>query len=68
MQCISEHSATAEPKENEGDMVAVSDLADDLRDAVIEYQVRTDAEKPAPDNSLMPLIVLGAEGNLRAKL
>ena len=45
MQCISEHSATAEPKENEGDMVAVSDLADDLRDAIVEYQVSTKTRK-----------------------
>jgi hypothetical protein len=45
----------------------VSNLADDLRDAIIEYQVRTDTEKLAPDNSFMPFIVLGAEGNLRAK-
>jgi hypothetical protein len=53
------------PEENEGDMIAVSGLADDLRDAIVEYQVCTDTEKWMSDGSLMLFIVLAAVGNPR---
>ena len=49
-------------------MIIVSDLADDLRDIVVEYQVGTDTEKRVLDSSLTPLIVLAADGNLQARL
>ena len=43
MQILSEHSGTAEHAE-EGDRIAVCDLADDLRDVIVEYQVSTNIE------------------------
>ena len=49
-------------------MIAVSDLADDLRDAILEYQVCTDTEKRALGSSLTPLIVIAADSNLQAGL
>jgi hypothetical protein len=49
-------------------MIAVSDLADNLRDAILEYQVCTDTEKQTPDSSLTPFPVLAADGNLQARL
>ena len=51
MQILSD--ATAEHTEGEGDMIAVCDLADDLRDAIIEYQVSTSVEKEAPRAGLL---------------
>jgi hypothetical protein len=47
---------------------AVSDLAEDLRDVVLDYQVSTGTIKPAPDGSLMRPTVLAAEGDLQPKL
>jgi hypothetical protein len=44
-------------------MIAVSDLADNV---IVEHQVSV--EKWMPDSSLIPLIALGEEGSLRAKL
>ncbi|KAF9645787.1 hypothetical protein BDM02DRAFT_3189409 [Thelephora ganbajun] len=35
---LSEHSGTTEHVEKEGDVTVVCDLADDLRDAIVEYQ------------------------------
>jgi hypothetical protein len=49
-------------------MTAVSDLADSLRDAIVEYQVCTDTEKRTPGSFLTPFTVLTADGNLQAKL
>jgi len=49
-------------------MIAVCDLADDLRDVIVEYQVSTDIEKRTLGGSLMRLIVITAEGDLRAEL
>ena len=49
-------------------MIAACDLADDLRDAIVEYQVSTDVGKRAPGSSLIQLAVLTAGGNLRADL
>ena len=66
MHYISERPTTSE--ENEGDMIAASDLADNLRDAIVEYQVCTDIEKRTSDSSLMLLTVLAADGNLQANL
>ena len=40
MQLLSERPATTEDVEKEADMAAVCDLADDLRDVIVEYQVR----------------------------
>ena len=39
LQSLSEHAGTTEQSEKEGDMTTVCDLADDLRDAIVEYQV-----------------------------
>ena len=49
-------------------MIAASDLANSLRDAILEYQVCTDTQKGMPDSSLTPLTVLAADSNLQAKL
>jgi len=49
-------------------VVAVSNLADDFRDAILDYQVSTDVEKRTPDSLLTRLVVLAAEGNLQPKL
>jgi hypothetical protein len=49
-------------------MTAASDLADNLRDAIVEYQVCTDAENWTPGSLLTPFTVLAADGNLQAKL
>ena len=69
MRLLSEPPATAEGVEKEGDVTATCDLADDLRDAIVEYQVRKNIGKRAHNNSLMVRsIVRTAEGNLRAEL
>ena len=39
LQLLSERSGTAGNAEKEGDMTAACDLADDLRDAIVDYQV-----------------------------
>ena len=49
-------------------MIDVCDLADDLGDAIVEYQVGTGIEKRTLDGPLMRLVVLPAEGDLRSKL
>jgi len=41
LRFLSEQSGTAEHAEKEGDRIAVCDLADDLRDVIVEYQVST---------------------------
>ena len=69
MELLSERAPTAEGVENEGDMAAVRDLADDLRDAVVEYQVRKNVGKYAHNDShMVRSIVRATEGNLRAEL
>ena len=45
MQSLSKRSTTAGYTEDEGDMIAACDLADDLRDAIVEYQVSTSFEQ-----------------------
>ena len=45
LQLLSEHSGTAEDAEKEGDMNALCDLVDDLRDAIVEYQVSINIQK-----------------------
>ena len=42
LQLLSKRSDTGEDAEKEGNMIAACDLADDLRDAIVEYQVSTD--------------------------
>ena len=54
--------------ENEGDMVAACDLADDLRDAIVEYQVSIGFGRHALDSSLIQIVVLAARGDLWAEL
>ena len=50
-------------------MTAACDLADDLRDAVVEYQVSISIEEFTQDRSLIfRLIVRAAGDNLRAEL
>jgi hypothetical protein len=68
LERLSTRSTTAEHIENEEDMIAVCDLADDLRDTIIEYQVSAEIEKRTPDSPLMQLVVFAAGGNLRAEL
>ena len=41
LRVLSERSSAADYKQNEVDTSAACDLADDLRDAVVEYQVGT---------------------------
>jgi len=45
LELLSERSGTAQHPEKEGDMIAACDLADDLRDAIVEYQVGIIIEK-----------------------
>lgn len=68
MRLLSENSGTDEQAEKEAIAVAVRDLAEDFRDAILDYQVSTDTEKRPPDSLLMRLIVLAAESNLQPKL
>lgn len=69
LQLLSERSGTGVHAENEGDVTIVCDLADDLRDAIVEYQVWGDIDKRMWDGSLtMRFIVRAAEGNLRTEL
>ena len=49
-------------------MIAACDIADDLRDGIVEYQVGADAEKYVLDSSFMQPTVLAAGGNLWADL
>ena len=42
LRSISERAGTTEQAEKEGDLTATCDLADDLRDIMVEYQVSTD--------------------------
>ena len=49
-------------------MNTVCDLADDLRDAIVEYQVGIDTKQRTRDGSLMHLIGHAAEGNLQVEL
>ena len=42
LQLLSKQSETPEHTEKEGDMAAACDLADDLRDAIVEYLVSVD--------------------------
>jgi len=44
LQLLPEPPGTDEDAEKEGDMTVVSDLADDLRDAIVEYQVSADTQ------------------------
>ena len=68
MQPLSERSDTTENAEREADMILVCDLADDLRDAIIEYQVSTDVEKHMRVGILIQYIGRTAEGDLQAEL
>ena len=47
LQSLSRPSTSAGHAENERDMIIANDLADDLRDAIVEYQVSTDGETQA---------------------
>ena len=54
--------------EKEGDMTAAYDLADDLRDAIVEYQVSTNIEGFIRSGSLiMRPTAHAAGGNLRTE-
>jgi len=53
----------------EGDVTAVCDLADDLRDAIVEYQVSTEIYECMQGGSLMVRFIARATGgDLRAEL
>ena len=49
-------------------MTAVCDLADDFRDAILDYLVSNGVTARALGSLLMQLTVLTAEGNLHPKL
>jgi hypothetical protein len=49
-------------------MIAASDVADNLRDAIVEYQVGTNTKTRTPGSSLTSLTVLATDRNLQAKL
>jgi len=49
-------------------MTTVCDLADDLRDTIIEYQVSTDTEKHTRNGMFILFIGRAAEGDLQAEL
>ena len=68
MQTLSKDSAAAGYTGDEGDMIAACDLADDLRDAIVEYQVSTDLGRRTLDGWLMQIVALPTGGNLRAEL
>ena len=68
LQLLSEPSGASEHTEKEGDMNTVCDLADGLRDAIVEYQVSIDIEQRTGDSSFMQLIGRAAGGNLQAEL
>jgi len=55
LQSLSKRYTSGAHTENEGDVLAVCDLADDLRDAIVEYQVSTGFERHTPDISLIKL-------------
>ena len=65
MQVLSERTGTAAHVKNEEDVTIACDLADDLRDAIVEYQVSAGVPKCTFDSSLtVQFIVRAAEGNL----
>ena len=68
LELLSGRSSDTEHGEKEEDVIAVCDLADDLRDVIVEYQVSNIAEKHIPDSWLILLVVLATEGDLQAKL
>ena len=49
-------------------MMTVCDLADDLRDAIVEYQVNTHIGKYTQNGLLIYFVGCTAEGNLQAEL
>ena len=68
MRHLSEPSDTNDHAERERNIIAVCDLADDLRDVVVDYQVSTGIKKRTQDSSLTRPIALAAEGNLQPEL
>jgi len=62
-------SGTTGQAEKGGDVTAMCDLADDLRDVIVEYQVSTNAWEWMRDGSLiMRFVARATGGNLRAEL
>ena len=49
-------------------MITVCDLADDLRDAIVEYQVSVNPEKQLQDSSFTQFAGCTTKGNLQAEL
>ena len=49
-------------------MTAISDLAEDLRDTILDYQVSANTMTRSLDGSLTQSTVLAAESNLQPKL
>ena len=49
-------------------MITMCDLADDFRDAILDYLVSNNLELHTRANSLMRLIALAAECNLQPEL
>ena len=68
MRLLSERTGADGNAEKQGDMVAICDLADDVRDAIVEYQVSVGIPTHAPSSSLIKVLVLARESNIRAKL
>ena len=64
LELLSERSGADEDTGEEGDVVTVGGLADDLRDLIIEYQVSPCVEKYTLNGQLMSPTVLTAECDL----
>ena len=64
MQPLSERSDATEHAEREADMITVCDLADDLRDAIIEYQVSVYIKKHTRAGLFIQFIGRAAKGDL----
>lgn len=67
LRLLSEHPGVPDHPDTEGDMIAVCDLADELRDTIFEYLVCANIEI-AYRASLMGVVGRTAEGNLQAEL
>jgi hypothetical protein len=68
LQLLPDRSGTAERTGSDEDSTAVCDLADDLRDVLVEYQVSEYALRRVPGIRLMLSIVLATERNLQTNL
>ena len=68
LRLLSSRTGADEDAGKQGDMVAICDLADDVRDAVTEYQVSVSIPPHTPSGSLIEVPVFATKSNIRAKL